>query len=108
VRCVPHQWCLTRPLIIVYPDCLASLIRLSPPILLFPSAPLSTFPPSAPAPIRYSDVGTLLDGSPFDSSRDRGAPFVTQIVRLSYPAVERLSPLHKGLTIARVGADLLV
>jgi FKBP-type peptidyl-prolyl cis-trans isomerase 2 len=25
------------------------------------------------------DVGTLLDGSKFDSSRDRGSPFVTQI-----------------------------
>ncbi|CAE6441891.1 hypothetical protein ACGC1H_004297 [Rhizoctonia solani] len=24
-------------------------------------------------------VGTLLDGSKFDSSRDRGAPFITQI-----------------------------
>jgi FKBP-type peptidyl-prolyl cis-trans isomerase len=27
----------------------------------------------------HVDVGTLLDGSKFDSSRDRGSPFVTQI-----------------------------
>lgn len=37
------------------------------------------FQPLTAGSILTSDTGTLQDGSKFDSSRDRGTPFVTQI-----------------------------